>query len=60
MQSIDKIAELLKASGASEDEIMNLLETAVAEIKKDVKDDMIIDLKDFGQQEAAEIIKANY
>jgi hypothetical protein len=59
MTNIERIAELLK-SVATEDEIMNLVEGVRTEIRDDMKEDLIIDLKDWNQDEAVAIIKENY
>jgi hypothetical protein len=59
MTNIERIAELLK-SVATEDEIINLVEGVRTEIRDDMKEDLIIDLKDWNQDEAVAIIKENY
>lgn len=44
----------------TDDELLNLIESIVTAARTDAADDIVIDLKDFGQDEAAEIVKANY
>ena len=44
----------------SEDKIRNLIENLIAAARKDAADDVVVDLKSEGYDEAADFINVNY
>lgn len=54
------VAEMTKAAAAGEDAMLNLIEQITTAARAATVEDIQIDLADFGQTEAVEIIKANY
>lgn len=55
------VEEMRKAAASSSDDaLLGLIERITAASRAATVEDVIIDLKDFDQTEAAEIIKANY
>jgi hypothetical protein len=54
------VEEIKKVAGQGDDAILNLIESMKVAAREDTVTDVIVDLKDFGQTEAAEIIRENY
>jgi hypothetical protein len=54
------VEEMRKAVAGGEDAILGLIEDITAASRAATVEDVIIDLADFGETEAVEIIKANY
>lgn len=60
-QDTDDKAKLIEAlRGASDDQMIALLEEIRDAVRKDTVTDVLVDLKDAGEVEAAEFIKENY
>lgn len=54
------VEEIKKVASQGDDAILNLIESMKVAAREDTVTDVIVDLKDFGQTEAAEIIRENY
>ena len=59
-EALTLLDEMRAAVAGGQDAMLNLIEQMTTAARADTISDVIIDLKDFGQTEAVEIIKANY
>jgi methyl-accepting chemotaxis protein len=59
-EMMDLVAEMIEAAAAGTDAMLNLIEQITQAARETAIEDIKIDLADFGQTEAVEIIRENY
>ena len=57
---MDLVAEIRKAAAGTDDQILNLIERITQASRNATVEDVLIDLKDDGQDDAYDLIKSNY
>lgn len=57
---MDLVAEIRKAAAGSDDQVLNLIERITQASRTATVEDVLIDLKDDGQDDAYDLIKSNY
>ena len=59
-EAMDLVAEIRKAAAGSDDAVLNLIERITQASRDATVEDVLIDLKDDGQDDAYDLIKSNY